>query len=164
MPVVIHCAYTEAVNPSGASPVLTRDQIWNGMQRKIRKAQDFVPIIDGCDVLEEKHTEVVREAHFMEFNGNPPKSVKEVCKSYYPTKVDFWQPDGTLITNTVSDGSSLEEADLNMTYTFEWRYPNVEEGSEDHKQKLEASRKGAKQAVHSSIEAMRRMASAGELD
>ena len=84
--VVIHCAYTEKINPSGASPILTRDQIWKGLQRKIRKAQDFVPVITATDVLEEKENEVVREAHFNAGIGQPEHSVREVCKSYYPTK------------------------------------------------------------------------------
>lgn len=91
-------------------------------------------------------------------------SVKEVCKSYYPTKVDFWQPSGALITNTISDGESLEEKDMQMTYTFEWRYPDVAEGSEEHSKLWKSSREGAKMAVHSSIVAMRGMAERGELN
>ena len=90
--VVIYCAYTEQINPSGASAALTRDQVWKGLQRKIRKAQDFVPVIEGCDVIEEKDNEVVRKAHFKAFAGNPPHSVREVCKSYYPTRVGRWRP------------------------------------------------------------------------
>ena len=85
--VNIHCAYTEAINPAGASPPLTRDQIWKGLQRKIRKAQDFVPVITATDVLEEKENEVTRVAHSKGMHGNPPHEVKEVCKYYYPTKV-----------------------------------------------------------------------------
>ena len=79
-------------------------------------------------------------------------------------KVDFWQPSGALITNTISDGKTFEEKDLQMTYTFEWRYPDVVEGSEEHKEKWKQSVEGAKMAVHSSIVAMRKMAEAGELD
>ena len=78
--------------------------------------------------------------------------------------MDFWQPDGALITNTISDGPGLTENDYNLTYTFEWRYPDVKEGSEEHSQKVKQSVEGAKMAVHSSIEAMRKMAAAGELD
>ena len=85
--VVVNCAYTEQINPQGASPVLTRDQVWKGLQRKIRKAQDFVPVIESCDVLEEKENEVVREAHFKAAMGQPAHTVREVCKSYYPCKV-----------------------------------------------------------------------------
>ena len=93
--VNIHCAYTEPINPSGASPILSRDQVWRGLQRKIRKAQDFVPVIEGTDVLEEKENEVTRVAHFKGTEGKPGHHVKEICKSYYPTKVS-WSSDSFL--------------------------------------------------------------------
>ena len=78
--------------------------------------------------------------------------------------MDFHQPDGALITNTVSDGPGLTEHDYNMTYTFEWRHPDVTEGSEEHKKLTKDAIQMAKMAVHSSIEAMRKMAEKGELD
>lgn len=180
--VVIHNAYTEPINPPGATPVLTRDQIWRGLQRKIRKAQDFVPVIHKTDVLEEKADEVIRIAYFKWKEDGPETKVKERCVSFYPTKVsmftssvaqritltnrqvDFHQPDGALITNTVSDGPSGEENDFMMTYTFEWRHPHVKEGSEEHHKLVEERRRTAKMAVHSSIERMRKMAADGELD
>lgn len=62
-------------------------KIWKGLQRKVRKAQDFVPVITATDVVEDKGDEVVRVAHFKEFHGQPPHEVREVCKSFYPTKV-----------------------------------------------------------------------------
>jgi len=80
------------------------------------------------------------------------------------SQVDFWQPNGALITNTISDGPGLTEHDYNMTYTFEWRYPDVQEGTEEHKRLVRQSIEGAQGAVHKSIEAMRKMAAAGELD
>lgn len=79
-------------------------------------------------------------------------------------QVDFWQPNGAVITNTVSDGPGLTEHDYNMTYTFEWRHDDVKEGSEEHKKLQKEKIDGAKVAVSKSIEAMRRMAAAGELD
>lgn len=85
--VVVHCAYTEQINPAGAAPVLTRDQIWRGLQRKVRRAQDFVPVIEGCDVIEDKGNEVVRVAHFKAMGDRPAMKVQETCRSYYPTKV-----------------------------------------------------------------------------
>jgi hypothetical protein len=58
------------------------------MQRKICHAEDFVPIIEKTDVIEDdKEDEVVRVAHFIEAHGQPAHSVREVCRSYYPTKV-----------------------------------------------------------------------------
>lgn len=47
-----------------------------------------MPIIEKTDVIEDdKPNEVVRVAHFVEALGQPAHSVREVCKSYYPTKV-----------------------------------------------------------------------------
>jgi Domain of unknown function (DUF1857) len=57
----------------------------------------------------------------------------------------------------------MTENDLNMTYVFEWLHDDVEEGSQKHKDLVEEHRKGGKMAVDKSIEAMRRMAMAGEL-
>ena len=64
----------------------------------------------------------------------------------------------------MSDGHGLTEHDYNMTYTFEWVYEDVQVGSQKHKELELEHRKGAQMAVHKSIEALRRMAKAGELD
>ncbi|KAM3419193.1 hypothetical protein BST61_g5137 [Cercospora zeina] len=162
--VNINVAYTEAINPAEAKPKLTQEQVWKGLQIKIREAQRFVPIIVSCEVVEEQENEVVRVAAFKDREGIPAHEVREVCKSYYPAKVDFHQPDGAIITNTISHGAGQDGADLFMTYTFEWRHYEVDEGSEQHKTLLQQHRQGAQMAVSKSLEAMRQMASNGELD
>lgn len=89
--VQIYCAYTAPLNPPGASPTLSREQVWKGLQRKIRRAQDFVPVIASTDVLEERDggREIVRVAHFRAGgpHGAKEKDVREVCKSFWPVKV-----------------------------------------------------------------------------
>ncbi len=50
-----------------------------------------------------------------------------------------------------------------MTYVFEWRHDDVKAGTEEEKKLVDEHRHGAKMAVDKSIEAMRRMANAGEL-
>nr|XP_023873299.1 uncharacterized protein LOC111985883 [Quercus suber]POE84783.1 hypothetical protein CFP56_79001 [Quercus suber] len=161
--VNIYCAYTEKINPPGATPVLTKDQVWTGLQKKIRTPQDFLPMIVGTDVVSESETEVVRIAHFKGEDGKPGREMKEVCKSYYPTKVDFHQPNGAVIANIISDGESLTEHDYNLTFTFEWRHPDMIEGGEEHKSLVRTNVEMAKGAVHSSIGAVRNMAARGEL-
>lgn len=49
-------------------------------------------------------------------------------------------------------------------FYFLQRRPDVKEHSEEHKKLAKEYVQGAKNAVHSSIEAMRRMTTAGELD
>ena len=95
--VTINVAYTQAINPAGATPVLTKSQIWKGLQRKVRRAQDFVPVISGCKVLEEYDNVIIREAYFgtkedgETVPGQEGKTVKETCKLFEPTKVRQYQ-------------------------------------------------------------------------
>ncbi len=62
--VTIHVAYTAPINPAGASPVLTRAQVFAGMQRKVRRAQDFVDIIESCEVVAKDGNVVTRRVQF----------------------------------------------------------------------------------------------------
>ena len=92
--VNVHVAYTQPINPAGASPVLTEAQVWQGLQRKIRHAQEFVvAAIGSTDVLEERDDgrEVVRIAHFNPGYGGEKGSAKETCRSFEPTKVWCYQ-------------------------------------------------------------------------
>jgi hypothetical protein len=57
----------------------------------------------------------------------------------------------------------MTENDLSMTYVFEWLHDDLEVGSEKWKELVEEHREGGKLAVDKSIEAMRKMAIAGEL-
>jgi hypothetical protein len=138
--VLINLGYTAPINREGESPVLTIDQVWSGLQRKVRYAQEFVPLIVGCEVLSEEKEQagaaedgidvITRRVTFAEKAG--PMSgriVTEVCKLYAPCRVDFVQEDGSKITNCVTRGQSGEPGDLYLTYIFEWRHPNVAEGS-----------------------------------
>lgn len=138
--VTFNIAYTAPVNPAGATPALGVQQVWAGLQRKVRRAQDFVPIIEECAVLSEEtdgrtgNLKVVREVRFKA--GFEPAAaaggalVRETCVHFAPRRVDFEQPDGSTIANIVSDGP---DGELLMTYAFEWRYPDVKEGSEEAK-------------------------------
>ena len=53
------------------------------------------------------------------------------------TKVDFHQEDGTLIKNIISNGPSMDDGDLHMTYCFEFDWPHIEEGSAEAEKEVE---------------------------
>jgi len=76
-------------------------------------------------------------------------------------QVDFFQPDGSTISNIISEGPSH---DLNMTYAFEWLHPDV---PADDAAKIEELRQKyygiAQMAVEKSIECLRRLAGEGKL-
>lgn len=129
--VTLNFAYTAPVNPEGVSPALTSEQIWTGLQRKVRHAEEFVSVITSCDVLSEEVVDsglkVTREATFKpgtrpEKEGGAP--LREVCLQYAPNRVDFWQPDGSVFSNIVSTGP---DGGLLLTYSFEFRFPDADE-------------------------------------
>lgn len=80
-------------------------------------------------------------------------------------QVDFFQPDGSTISNIISAGPGGEEAgDLNMTYAFEWLHPEVDAKDEEGVRALKEKHAGtAKMAVEKSIEAMRKMVVDGRI-
>lgn len=152
--LVLNIGYTAPINPPNTLPVLTASQIWTGLQYKVRRADKFVPIITGCEVLSEVDTTttdpkggehvITRLVTFKPgavgpgttaggANGDGEaagKKVKEVCRLYAPCRVDFGQEDGTTIGNYVSEGAGGE---LYMTYVFQWRVEGVQAGSEEAK-------------------------------
>ncbi|KAI9686580.1 MAG: hypothetical protein M1822_003591 [Bathelium mastoideum] len=131
--VNIHVAYTQPINPAGVEPVLTVEQVWTGLQGKVRTPHEFVEAIAGADVLEER-------------DGG-----REV--------VDFIRDNGAVITNTISYGESLGDTDLNMTYTFEHRDIDDAKAHEMRKK----YREGARTAVDSSIKAIREKVKEGKI-
>jgi hypothetical protein len=72
--VNFNIAYTSRINPVGATPVLNQAQIWAGLQRKIRFAQEFVPVIESCEVKFKK-------------GMGPKDEAKEVVRGYWPSWV-----------------------------------------------------------------------------
>lgn len=57
-----------------------------GLQRKIRHAQDFVPVIKSTDVLEDKDGTVIRVAHFEATANGPAHTVREKCVEFAPCR------------------------------------------------------------------------------
>ncbi|KAK5651850.1 hypothetical protein OQA88_11619 [Cercophora sp. LCS_1] len=171
--VSFNLAYTAPINRPSQTP-LTPSQVWAGLKRKVRHAEEFVPLIIDCKVVssspatsEAEVETITREVIFKSGAGPKNKAdgepVTEVVRHYPPVRVDFHQEDGTKIANYISQGPSGEETDLYMTYVFEWRVPGVEAGSEEAT-KLEEKFKGtAKIAVESSIETIRRLVGEGKI-
>ena len=167
--VAIHIAYTSPINSSSgpkSEPQLTIEQVWAGLQRKIRHGDEFVPVIESCDVISEyddpksgNHI-VEREAVFKPGTG-PSGKVKEVCESFGQTRVDFHQMNGSLVMNLISRGP---DGELFMTYSFDWLHPEVDEGDSE---KVEELRKryteGATGAVENSIKSIREMVVDGRI-
>lgn len=86
--LTLNLAYTSRINPPCTTPLLTRAQIWAGLQRKIRFAQDFVPVIESCAVLEDNAETgtVTRDVVFKKGLG-PKDTAREVVRGFWPSVV-----------------------------------------------------------------------------
>ncbi len=85
----IHLSYTSPINPPSTTVTLRTPQIWAGLQRKVRFAQEFVPVIESCTVLEERDDgTVVRDVVFKPGAGPKPRA-REVVKEFWPSWVCF---------------------------------------------------------------------------
>jgi hypothetical protein len=92
-------SYTAAINPPNASPVLTVPQIWAGLQRKIRFAHEFVPVIESCEVISDENDVVTRVVKFKKGMGPGVEGATEVVRGWEPSWVSKistsgLQPDG----------------------------------------------------------------------
>ncbi|KAJ2989863.1 hypothetical protein NUW58_g3251 [Xylaria curta] len=85
--VTFNIAYTAPINKTGATPILTQPQVWEGLKMKVRKAQDFVSAITECQVLSEEtlpsgELQITRQVRFAPSTAHSTGgSVKEVCAS-----------------------------------------------------------------------------------
>ncbi|KAL5324798.1 hypothetical protein ACEPPN_005916 [Leptodophora sp. 'Broadleaf-Isolate-01'] len=154
-------AFTAPLNPPGATPILKREQIWAGLLLKIRTAETFVPgAIQSTSVVSEstnpstQNPVTIREIVFRE----DQRKVKETVTAYEDCRVDFIQPNGSLISNVVSEGA---EGELYMTYIFEWRHPGISE--EELKALCQKEKKMSKMAVEETITVLRELVNSGKL-
>ncbi|KAJ5543495.1 hypothetical protein N7535_005919 [Penicillium sp. DV-2018c] len=148
-------AFTAPINPAGATPKLSLDQIWSGLLLKIRSAETFVPAaIQSTKVLDDYidpttgNPVTVREVTFRETQ----KTVKETVTAFEPCRVEFAQPDGSRVSNVISQGA---DGEYYMTYIFEWRHPGV--SKEELAQMLEKEKKMSQSAVEGTITVMRQL-------
>lgn len=151
--VIINFGYTAPINRPGDSPRLSLTQVWEGLRLKTRYPEQFVPIIVGCEILDQKSaatgdeviTRMVNFAPAAGFETGEGVRVKEVCYHYAPCRADFEREDGSKVFNFVSVGSSGEPDDLFMTFVFESRHPEMERGSYKAVEMEESIRKVSRQ-------------------
>lgn len=76
----------------------------------------------------------------------------------------FRQEKGNIISNIISVGpNGAEEGDIYMTYAFEWPNPEIQVGSAEERQKLEAWLGVVMKALQETIEAIRWLVRDGQL-
>ena len=149
-----YLSHAVAVNPAGATPVLTREQVWEGLVQKVLDAKKFVVGMSQCDVIERKDNVILRE---VTFNG---MQSRELITLHEPVKCQFERQDGTgWIDNVLSD----LDGELILTFTFGLNFPGIEQGSAEEKAHGDNVRGAYIGAVASTISQVRDLATSGQV-
>ena len=69
----------------------------------------------------------------------------------------------SLAQNVIADGPGMTDQDLQLSYIFDWTYPEVEAGSAQEQQKVEEQKKTASTAILKTLEFTRAMIEKGEI-
>lgn len=139
------------VNPPGAEPVLSRDDVWRGLVMKARNAVPFVDGMSRCEVVEGFPQGFWRE---VEYRG---ETFKERITLTAPVQVLFERepdtPNAGWITNVVSE----LDGRLILTFTFAVRFAGIEEDSPAEAAEGERMRGAYEAAVASTLARVREM-------
>ncbi len=131
--VAIHIASTALINPPGVTPVLSQAQAWAGLVRKAHAPQEFVPVVESCEIHSATDEEVACTVHFKGDNAVAhARTVYEVCTLHAPCRLDYKIDGGSRATNVISTGrgQSDEGDELFLTFIFKWEHPKLAAGSD----------------------------------
>ncbi|KAJ7752447.1 DUF1857-domain-containing protein [Mycena maculata] len=145
-------AVTRPVNPPGAEPVLTEEQVWKGLEHKAHDPAGFVPLITSNKTISEEGNKLVREVTM------GTTVITENIEMHAPAIVYFEMSTGIRITNVVSHGPAGE---LLLTYCFANGIPGVP--ADKPRPSAEELNATIGKAVDRSIAIVRQMLSEGKL-
>jgi hypothetical protein len=147
-------SHTVQVNPPGAEPVLSRLQLWRGLEMKAENALPFVPGMTKCDMVERTGNIIVRDVTFA---GN---SHRERITLHRPVQVHFERVgESGFIENTISDSAH----GLLLSFTFALTFPGTAEDSPEEQAAGDTMKYAYINAVGATLERVRKMVSDHEL-
>ncbi|KAG8742317.1 hypothetical protein FRC10_001676 [Ceratobasidium sp. 414] len=147
-------AYTA---PFPVDTKITQEQAFEALRVKCREPMKFVPVIVGCEVLEETPIFIKRKATMSD-----GKVMAEDIDLYAPTLVTFKADTGAYVTNLISENA---EGNLLLTFTFSFPVPgHLKAGSEGETVWKKGVFEMAKGAVGNSLKTTLEMFEAGKLN
>jgi hypothetical protein len=145
------------INPPGAAPALSVEQVWRGLVMKAENALPFVAAMEDCKVIERYPDGFLRQIKLRgvvmteRITFTPPVEV-------YFERIEAQGYNGW-ITNLISEGPNGPL----LTFTFAVEFPGAAPGSEDERKQGDAVRDSYVSAITSTLQAVRRLASDNRL-
>jgi len=147
-------SHSVEINPAGASPVLTREQVWRGLEMKAVNALPFVKGMTKCEVLERTGNQIVRDVIFA------GSQHRERITLHAPVQVHFERVgEAGFIDNTISES----ERGLLLTFTFALTMPGTQPNSAEERVEGDRMKHAYIGAVAATLDRVRQMARDGEI-
>ena len=146
-------AWTVPVNPHGAFPVLTREQLWEGLVMKARDAKPFVgAAMEECRVLQDYDDGFLREIVL--------RGVRMTERIIFTpmVKVRFERVEAQGFDGWIDNVMSDSEQGLQLTFTFSVGFPGLTHGSPEEQAAGERVKESYFEAVRNTIDETRRRA------
>jgi hypothetical protein len=139
------------INPTGVSPELNQDQVWQGLVMKAEDATQFVPIIKSCHILERYPNGLLRE---ISIAGD---KIKE--KITFTPKIDVrfdrveTEDEAGWIANTISES----DQGLLLSFTFAVNFKGVQPGSDEEREQGEKMKGNYRAAIEATLNKIREL-------
>ncbi len=131
-------------------PVLTQDDVWEGLLMKANNALPFVPQMEKCDVVEERENFILRDIHI--FGDDLREEVTLTPKS----QVQFKRVEGRVLGVIKNDLYENADGELELKFSFKLEIQNPKPGEEqEHLDKMRDAYMGA---VVATLGAIRKLA------
>jgi len=129
-------------------PILNRDQVWRGLERKAENALPFVPKMSKCETFERGENYLVRD---IVFRGEPASE----RVTFYPKKmVQFDRLSGSTLGTIKNEIEEDANGELSLRFTFSLEKEGIPPNStEEHAyaKQMEGDYLGAVQATLNAI-------------
>jgi hypothetical protein len=133
------------------APVLTRDDVWEGLVMKAENALPFVPKMDKCDVLEQRENFILRD---IRFGGD---DLREAVTLTPKSMVEFQRVEGRVLGRITNEILENAQGELELKFSFALDIQDVEPGSQEERDYEENMRDAYMGAVSATMDAIRKM-------
>jgi hypothetical protein len=144
-------------NLTSGDPILTRDQIWEGLLMKAYDARPFVHLMTRCDVTTEFENGIERD---IVFRG---MELTERLTFYPKTRVEFLRTKGVemgTITNEIVEDAA---GGLHLRFAFSLERADMAPGSDEEREFALGYAQGYLVSVQKTIDTIRDLVRAGTL-
>ena len=147
---MISVSKTVPVNPAGAEPRLTREDVWRGLEAKAGNALPFVPAMTFCEVTNQTGNVIERE---IELRG---ERFGERVTLDRPNGVVFERTFGTVLGTIHNDILEEPSGELSLRFSFDLVLEGVTPGSAEEREYQDTMSQDYLKAVDATLAAIRR--------